>query len=77
MFRFRNSNQSRKSMLCNWRWKCYFFIPYRWRSTAFSESYREELRKEKYKEVSRDLFLEMPLPTNEIIDEIKKRIGSQ
>jgi DNA-binding response OmpR family regulator len=45
--------------------------------TASSEPYREELRKEKYNEISRDLFLEMPLPTKEIIDEIKKRIGSQ
>jgi CheY-like chemotaxis protein len=45
--------------------------------TASSETYREELRKEKYNELSRDLFLEMPLPTNEIIDEIERRIGSQ
>ena len=28
--------------------------------TASSETYREELRKEKYNEQSRDLFLEMP-----------------
>jgi CheY-like chemotaxis protein len=42
--------------------------------TASSETYREEFRKEKYNELSRDLFLEMPLPTKEIIDEIKKRI---
>jgi CheY-like chemotaxis protein len=44
--------------------------------TASSETYWEELRKEKYNELSRDLFLEMPLPTKEIIDEIKKRIGT-
>jgi CheY-like chemotaxis protein len=44
--------------------------------TASSEPYREELMKEKYNELSRDLFLEMPLPSTEILDEIKKRIGS-
>jgi CheY-like chemotaxis protein len=44
--------------------------------TASSEPYREELMKEKYNELSRDLFLEMPMPSTEIIDEIKKRIGS-
>jgi DNA-binding response OmpR family regulator len=43
--------------------------------TASSETYREELRKEKYCELSRDLFLEMPLPIKEIISEINKRIG--
>jgi CheY-like chemotaxis protein len=42
--------------------------------TASSEPYREELQKDKYAELSRDLFLEMPLPTKGIIDEIKKRI---
>jgi hypothetical protein len=31
--------------------------------TASSEPYREELLKEKYNQLSRDLFLEMP-PTN-------------
>jgi hypothetical protein len=41
--------------------------------TASSEPYREELLKEKYNQLSRDLFLEMPLPTSEIIHEVKKR----
>jgi CheY-like chemotaxis protein len=30
--------------------------------TASSETYRERLRKEQYRELNRDLFLEMPLP---------------
>jgi CheY-like chemotaxis protein len=42
--------------------------------TASSEPYREELLKEKYNQLSRDLFLEMPLPTSEIIREVKKRL---
>jgi CheY-like chemotaxis protein len=42
--------------------------------TASSEPYREELLKEKYNQLSRDLFLEMPLPTSELIREVKKRI---
>jgi two-component system, OmpR family, response regulator ChvI len=42
--------------------------------TASDEIYREELRKERYCELNRDLFLEMPLPIKEIIDEIMKRI---
>ncbi|MDQ3839371.1 MAG: response regulator [Thermoproteota archaeon] len=42
--------------------------------TASTETYREELSKEKYREISKDLFLEMPLPLNEIITEVKKRI---
>jgi CheY-like chemotaxis protein len=42
--------------------------------TASSEPYREELLKEKYNQLSRDLFLEMPLPTSEIIREVKKRM---
>jgi two-component system, OmpR family, response regulator ChvI len=42
--------------------------------TASDETYREELRKERYCELNRDLFLEMPLPIKEIIDEIMKRI---
>jgi DNA-binding response OmpR family regulator len=42
--------------------------------TASSEPYREELLKEKYKQLSRDLFLEMPLPTSELIREVKKRM---
>ena len=44
--------------------------------TASSEPYREELMKRKYNELSKDLFLEMPLPTKEIIDKIKRQIGS-
>jgi DNA-binding response OmpR family regulator len=44
--------------------------------TASTETYREELRKEKYCELSKDLFLEMPLPIKEIISEIKRRISS-
>jgi CheY-like chemotaxis protein len=42
--------------------------------TASSEPYREELLKEKYNQLSRDLFLEMPLPTSELIREVKKRM---
>jgi two-component system, OmpR family, response regulator ChvI len=42
--------------------------------TASSETYREKLRKEEYHELNKDLFLEMPLPVKEIIEEIKKRI---
>jgi CheY-like chemotaxis protein len=44
--------------------------------TASSETYREELRKEKHCELNKDLFLNMPLPIKEIIKEIKKRVGS-
>jgi two-component system, OmpR family, response regulator ChvI len=44
--------------------------------TASSEIYCEQLRKEKYCELNKDLFLEMLLPIKEIIAEIKKRIGS-
>jgi DNA-binding response OmpR family regulator len=42
--------------------------------TASDETYREQLRKERYYELNRNLFLEMPLPTKEIIAEIMKRI---
>ena len=42
--------------------------------TASNETYREELRKERYCELNRDLFLEMPMPIKEIIAEIMKRI---
>ena len=42
--------------------------------TASTETYREELRKEKYCELSKDLFLEMPLPIKEIVNEIQKRM---
>jgi two-component system, OmpR family, copper resistance phosphate regulon response regulator CusR len=44
--------------------------------TASSETYWEELKKQKYSELSRDLFLEMPLPIKEIIAEIQKRMDS-
>jgi CheY-like chemotaxis protein len=42
--------------------------------TASNEPYREELLKEKYNQLSRDLFLEMPLPTSDLIREVKKRL---
>jgi DNA-binding response OmpR family regulator len=42
--------------------------------TASSEPYREELLKERYNQLSRDLYLEMPLPTSELIREVKKRM---
>ena len=42
--------------------------------TASSEPYREELLKKGYNQLSKDLFLEMPLPTSEIIREVKKRM---
>jgi CheY-like chemotaxis protein len=44
--------------------------------TASSETYREQLRKEKYSELNKDLFLEMPLPISRIREEINRRIGS-
>jgi two-component system response regulator VanR len=44
--------------------------------TASNETYREKLIKDKYREIDKELFLEMPLPIKEIIDEIKKRVGS-
>jgi CheY-like chemotaxis protein len=44
--------------------------------TASSEMYYEELRKERHCNLDKDLFLHMPLPIKEIIDEIKRRIGS-
>jgi DNA-binding response OmpR family regulator len=43
--------------------------------TPSSETYPDELRERKYSQLSRDLFLEMPLPIKKIIAEIKKRIG--
>lgn len=43
--------------------------------TASSEEYREKLRKEKKCELNKDLFLNMPLPIKEIVEEIKRRIG--
>ena len=42
--------------------------------TASDETYREGLRKERYCELNGGLFLEMPLPTKEIIAEIMKQI---
>jgi CheY-like chemotaxis protein len=45
--------------------------------TASTEIYREELGREEYCHISRDLFLEMPLPIKEIVAEVKKRIGME
>jgi DNA-binding response OmpR family regulator len=42
--------------------------------TASSETYREELMKERHCELNKDLFLNMPLRLKEIIDEVTKRI---
>jgi CheY-like chemotaxis protein len=42
--------------------------------TASNEVYREKLIKEKHCELNKDLFLEMPLPLNRIVEEINKRI---
>jgi two-component system, OmpR family, response regulator ChvI len=44
--------------------------------TASSEMYREELQKERHCELSKDLFLQMPLPINRIIEEINRRVNS-
>ena len=44
--------------------------------TASSEIYREELKKERHCELSKDLFLQMPLPINRIIEEINRRVNS-
>jgi hypothetical protein len=38
--------------------------------------YYEELRKERHCELNKELFLHMPLPIEEIIEKIKKRIDS-
>jgi DNA-binding response OmpR family regulator len=43
--------------------------------TASSKTYRDKLSKDRHCELDRELFLEMPLPINEIIAEIKKRTG--
>lgn len=40
--------------------------------TASNEVYREKLIKEKHCELNKDLFLEMPLPLNKIVEEINK-----
>jgi two-component system response regulator VicR len=42
--------------------------------TASSEMYREQLMKERRCTLDKDLFLNMPLPLKEIIDEVTKRI---
>jgi DNA-binding response OmpR family regulator len=42
--------------------------------TASNEIYREKLIKEKHCELNKDLFMEMPLPLNKIVEEINKRI---
>jgi DNA-binding response OmpR family regulator len=42
--------------------------------TATNEMYREKLGKEGHCELNKDLFLQMPLPIKEIVEEIKKRI---
>jgi CheY-like chemotaxis protein len=44
--------------------------------TASSEMYREELKKERHCELSKYLFLQMPLPINRIIEEINRRVDS-
>jgi CheY-like chemotaxis protein len=44
--------------------------------TASSKTYCEQLRKEKYCELNKDLFLEMPLPISRIREEINRRIDS-
>jgi two-component system, OmpR family, response regulator ChvI len=41
-----------------------------------SEMHREELRKEKYCDLDKELFLQMPMPIKEIIREINKRLSS-
>jgi CheY-like chemotaxis protein len=41
-----------------------------------SEMYREEIREEEYQALSRDLFLQKPISNDDLVNEIKKRIGS-
>ena len=43
--------------------------------TASTETYREELIKQKHHKIDKKLFWEMPLPIKEIISRIKKQIG--
>jgi CheY-like chemotaxis protein len=43
--------------------------------TASTETYREELLKQKQCKIDKELVLEMPLPTKEIIFRIKKQMG--
>ena len=42
--------------------------------TASNEMYREKLIKERRCDLNKDLFLEIPLPTKEIIDEVTRRM---
>ena len=41
-----------------------------------SEMHRKELRREKYCDLDKNLFLQMPMPLKEIIREINKRLSS-
>ena len=41
-----------------------------------SEMHREEFRKEKHRDLDKDLFLKMPMPIKEILGEINKRLSS-
>ena len=41
-----------------------------------SEMHREELRRDKYCDLDKNLFLQMPMPLKEIIREINKRLSS-
>jgi CheY-like chemotaxis protein len=43
--------------------------------TASTESYREELMKQRHCNIDRELIWEMPLPIKEIISKIKKQMG--
>jgi CheY-like chemotaxis protein len=43
--------------------------------TASNEVSREKLSKDKHCELDKNLFLEMPLPLNRIVEEINKRIS--
>lgn len=43
--------------------------------TASNEIFCEKLIKDKHCELDKDLFLEMPLPLNRIVEEINKRIS--
>jgi DNA-binding response OmpR family regulator len=42
--------------------------------TASSETYSEELKKERHCRLNKDLFMHMPLPISKIIEEINRRI---
>jgi CheY-like chemotaxis protein len=41
-----------------------------------SEMYREEIREGEYQMLSKDLFLQKPISNDDLIREIKKKIGS-